>query len=54
MSVFYRMNVSRVFPCVFMETLIMFACLGVTIEEFHSEWKTDYRKLERIHSYIQW
>ncbi|KAK1157768.1 opioid growth factor receptor-like [Acipenser oxyrinchus oxyrinchus] len=27
---------------------------GVTIEEFHSEWKTNYRKLERIHSYIQW
>ncbi|XP_058846887.1 opioid growth factor receptor-like isoform X2 [Acipenser ruthenus] len=27
---------------------------GVTIEEFHSEWKTNYKKLERIHSYIQW
>ncbi|XP_041112644.1 opioid growth factor receptor-like protein 1 isoform X1 [Polyodon spathula] len=27
---------------------------GVTIEEFHSDWKTNYRKLERIHSYIQW
>ncbi|XP_066558600.1 opioid growth factor receptor isoform X2 [Amia ocellicauda] len=27
---------------------------GVTIEEFHRNWKADYRRLERVHSYIQW
>ncbi|KAM3871783.1 opioid growth factor receptor [Diretmus argenteus] len=26
----------------------------VYIESFHKEWKTDYKKLERVHSYIQW
>uniref|UniRef100_A0A8C4ZJP8 Opioid growth factor receptor (OGFr) conserved domain-containing protein n=1 Tax=Gadus morhua TaxID=8049 RepID=A0A8C4ZJP8_GADMO len=26
----------------------------VFIETFHKEWKTDYKKLERVHSYIQW
>ncbi|XP_073679550.1 opioid growth factor receptor [Garra rufa] len=26
----------------------------VSIETFHTEWKTDYKRLERVHSYIQW
>ncbi|XP_029912580.1 opioid growth factor receptor [Myripristis murdjan] len=26
----------------------------VYIESFHKEWKTDYKRLERVHSYIQW
>ncbi|XP_047663020.1 opioid growth factor receptor isoform X1 [Tachysurus fulvidraco] len=26
----------------------------VYIETFHSEWKLDYKRLERVHSYIQW
>ncbi|XP_067303092.1 opioid growth factor receptor isoform X2 [Pseudorasbora parva] len=26
----------------------------VSIETFHSEWRTDYKRLERVHSYIQW
>ncbi|XP_030623256.1 opioid growth factor receptor [Chanos chanos] len=26
----------------------------VSIEVFHKEWKTDYKRLERVHSYIQW
>ncbi|KAG9332565.1 hypothetical protein JZ751_014663 [Albula glossodonta] len=26
----------------------------VSIEAFHKEWKTDYKRLERVHSYIQW
>ncbi|XP_051956685.1 opioid growth factor receptor [Xyrauchen texanus] len=26
----------------------------VSIETFHMEWKTDYKRLERVHSYIQW
>ncbi|XP_052397085.1 opioid growth factor receptor [Carassius gibelio] len=26
----------------------------VSIEMFHTEWKTDYKRLERVHSYIQW
>ncbi|XP_072552902.1 opioid growth factor receptor isoform X2 [Salminus brasiliensis] len=26
----------------------------VSIETFHSEWRTDYKRLERAHSYIQW
>ncbi|KAK7128349.1 hypothetical protein R3I94_016804 [Phoxinus phoxinus] len=26
----------------------------VSIEAFHTEWKTDYKRLERVHSYIQW
>ncbi|XP_062397747.1 opioid growth factor receptor [Sardina pilchardus] len=26
----------------------------VSIEMFHKEWKTDYKRLERVHSYIQW
>ncbi|KAB5546033.1 hypothetical protein PHYPO_G00067420 [Pangasianodon hypophthalmus] len=26
----------------------------VSIETFHSEWKSDYKRLERVHSYIQW
>ncbi|XP_077073855.1 opioid growth factor receptor-like [Siphateles boraxobius] len=26
----------------------------VSIEAFHNEWKTDYKRLERVHSYIQW
>ncbi|KAG7323788.1 hypothetical protein KOW79_013490 [Hemibagrus wyckioides] len=26
----------------------------VYIETFHSEWKSDYKRLERVHSYIQW
>ncbi|TRY53925.1 hypothetical protein DNTS_033806 [Danionella cerebrum] len=26
----------------------------VTIETFHTEWRTDYKRLERVHSYIQW
>ncbi|KAI1890856.1 hypothetical protein AGOR_G00157910 [Albula goreensis] len=26
----------------------------VSIEEFHMHWKGDYRRLERVHSYIQW
>ncbi|XP_034028700.1 opioid growth factor receptor [Thalassophryne amazonica] len=26
----------------------------VYIESFHKEWKNDYKKLERVHSYIQW
>ncbi|KAJ7999024.1 hypothetical protein DPEC_G00211100 [Dallia pectoralis] len=27
---------------------------GVSIEDFHNEWRGDYSKLERVHSYIQW
>ncbi|KAL4655289.1 opioid growth factor receptor-like [Arapaima gigas] len=26
----------------------------VSIETFHKQWKTDYKRLERVHSYIQW
>uniref|UniRef100_A0A674AT76 Opioid growth factor receptor n=1 Tax=Salmo trutta TaxID=8032 RepID=A0A674AT76_SALTR len=26
----------------------------ILIESFHKEWKTDYKRLERVHSYIQW
>uniref|UniRef100_A0A671NBY4 Opioid growth factor receptor-like n=1 Tax=Sinocyclocheilus anshuiensis TaxID=1608454 RepID=A0A671NBY4_9TELE len=26
----------------------------VSIETFHTEWRTDYKRLERVHSYIQW
>ncbi|KAM6976837.1 opioid growth factor receptor [Aplochiton taeniatus] len=26
----------------------------VYIESFHKEWRTDYKRLERVHSYIQW
>ncbi|XP_066526201.1 opioid growth factor receptor [Hoplias malabaricus] len=26
----------------------------VSIETFHNEWRTDYKRLERVHSYIQW
>ncbi|KAK5863842.1 hypothetical protein PBY51_000839 [Eleginops maclovinus] len=26
----------------------------VYIESFHKEWKNDYKRLERVHSYIQW
>ncbi|KAG1974127.1 opioid growth factor receptor [Pimephales promelas] len=26
----------------------------VSIEAFHTEWRTDYKRLERVHSYIQW
>ncbi|KAF7664389.1 hypothetical protein LDENG_00178430 [Lucifuga dentata] len=26
----------------------------VYIESFHKEWKSDYKRLERVHSYIQW
>ncbi|XP_048873442.1 opioid growth factor receptor [Brienomyrus brachyistius] len=26
----------------------------VSIEAFHKEWKMDYKRLERVHSYIQW
>ncbi|CDQ70580.1 unnamed protein product [Oncorhynchus mykiss] len=26
----------------------------IFIESFHKEWKTDYKRLERVHSYIQW
>ncbi|KAG5281864.1 hypothetical protein AALO_G00049660 [Alosa alosa] len=26
----------------------------VSIEMFHKEWRTDYKRLERVHSYIQW
>ncbi|KAJ8016257.1 hypothetical protein DPEC_G00005330 [Dallia pectoralis] len=26
----------------------------IYIESFHKDWKTDYKKLERVHSYIQW
>ncbi|XP_019906936.2 opioid growth factor receptor isoform X2 [Esox lucius] len=26
----------------------------IYIESFHKEWKTDYKRLERVHSYIQW
>ncbi|KAI4891331.1 hypothetical protein NFI96_031735 [Prochilodus magdalenae] len=27
---------------------------GVSIEEFHSKWFGDYRRLERVQTYIQW
>ncbi|XP_063071877.1 opioid growth factor receptor-like protein 1 [Engraulis encrasicolus] len=27
---------------------------NMTIEEFHNNWWGDYKKLERVHSYIQW
>ncbi|XP_029477582.1 opioid growth factor receptor-like isoform X2 [Oncorhynchus nerka] len=26
----------------------------ILIESFHKEWRTDYKRLERVHSYIQW
>ncbi|XP_062871162.1 opioid growth factor receptor isoform X2 [Trichomycterus rosablanca] len=26
----------------------------VSIETFHNDWKADYKRLERVHSYIQW
>ncbi|KAL1021461.1 hypothetical protein UPYG_G00013560 [Umbra pygmaea] len=26
----------------------------ISIDLFHKEWKTDYKRLERVHSYIQW
>lgn len=26
----------------------------IFIESFHKEWKNDYKRLERVHSYIQW
>ncbi|XP_021420152.2 opioid growth factor receptor-like [Oncorhynchus mykiss] len=27
---------------------------NILIESFHKEWRTDYKRLERVHSYIQW
>lgn len=26
----------------------------IFIESYHKEWKNDYKRLERVHSYIQW
>ncbi|XP_029580276.1 opioid growth factor receptor [Salmo trutta] len=26
----------------------------ILIKSFHKEWRTDYKRLERVHSYIQW
>lgn len=33
---------------------LLFCASDVSIETFHTEWKTDYKRLERVHSYIQW
>lgn len=36
------------------DMVLLFACTDVYIESFHKEWKNDYKRLERVHSYIQW
>lgn len=41
---------------VFLLTQALSLSLGtdIYIESFHKEWKNDYKRLERVHSYIQW
>lgn len=44
---------SPLLHCVFTDVDISLGA-DIFIESFHKEWKNDYKRLERVHSYIQW
>lgn len=46
---------SALLRCVFTDMdLSLSLGTDIFIESFHKDWKNDYKRLERVHSYIQW
>lgn len=53
---FVQEEFENVCVCVFVVTFCIIFLFGtdVYVESFLKDWKTDYKRLERVHSYIQW
>lgn len=55
----FSLFITRYFKCLGLSVcndLMLFLSFGteVFIESFLRDWKNDYKRLERVHSYIQW